>query len=562
MKSMPREAWRYAVLLIVLFAIATVTVHSILAYLSEGLTREHFNVVTVLMFSLTLGFMLIAGAFGLWAVRFSAEAESRRRIGRFVDAMDYLSDGLITLDAKARIRAANPAACEMTESASLNGRRLREVFPSLTEDDRLALVRQGEPYECESRHRNAQGVERVYRFRSQPSDGLALVMISDITAMNAQATRNRQAARLQLIGQIARGVAHDFSELLCEVSAQASLIERVPGESVDAQSALRQILRNADKGVRLAAQLRDLAYPVSPETPTDDCVESLALAAERVRDSLPADWKVQTQWQPVGPIALTGIQIEQIVVNLALLGADSWGRIPGLVRIETHAPCPQATDDAPSTPAGAVQVTVRPQAESNLAPAAPAGLAAEGESGVILSVIRSMIADAGGTFDARQEAGSAVVYRIGLPPSLLSNTTDDVHAPVRHVEAALARWRILLALPARHSAGPLCKRLKAVQADIRETDNAIAVLAQAEKDEVLDAIVVDGALLHPETEGLLRALLKLHPGAGIVALGRNDESVCAALAQEVVFVATQSDPDPILLALVEAKNLAAHRRSA
>ena len=108
MKFLPKEAWRYAFLLIILFAIAAVTVHEILEYLREPLSAEHFRVISFLMSALTLGFMLIAGAFGLWAIRFSAEAESRRRIGRFVDAMDYLSDGILTLDGKGQITGSNP----------------------------------------------------------------------------------------------------------------------------------------------------------------------------------------------------------------------------------------------------------------------------------------------------------------------------------------------------------------------------------------------------------------------------------------------------------------------
>ena len=94
MASISREIWGYAVLLIILFSIAALAVWQTISFFQspDDLTFP------VVMWSLTMGFMLIAGAYGLWAMKFSAQAESRRRIGRFVDAMDYFPDGLIVLD--------------------------------------------------------------------------------------------------------------------------------------------------------------------------------------------------------------------------------------------------------------------------------------------------------------------------------------------------------------------------------------------------------------------------------------------------------------------------------
>ena len=82
MRFFHRETWGYAVLLIVLFAIAAVAVSQILVYLEYHTTAD-FKVVTSVMIALTLGFMLIAGAFGIWAIQFAGAAESRRRIGRW-----------------------------------------------------------------------------------------------------------------------------------------------------------------------------------------------------------------------------------------------------------------------------------------------------------------------------------------------------------------------------------------------------------------------------------------------------------------------------------------------
>ena len=100
----------YAVLLIVLFAISAIAVQQVIAYLESSISISAYRVAVISIWTLTLGFMLIAGAFGLWAIQFSAESESRRRIGQLVETIDYMSDGLVALDHRGRITAMNPTA--------------------------------------------------------------------------------------------------------------------------------------------------------------------------------------------------------------------------------------------------------------------------------------------------------------------------------------------------------------------------------------------------------------------------------------------------------------------
>ena len=50
---------------------------------------------------------------------------------------------------------------------------------------------------------------------SESSEGLRLILISDVTEMKRQAVRHRQVATLQLIGRVGRGVATDFNNILC-----------------------------------------------------------------------------------------------------------------------------------------------------------------------------------------------------------------------------------------------------------------------------------------------------------------------------------------------------------
>ena len=558
MKAMPKEALRYAMLLIVLFTIATITVRSILVFLEARLDHDHFYVVNILMFSLTLGFMMIAGAFGLWAVRFSAEAESRRRIGRFVDAMDYLSDGLVTLDAKGRVTGSNPAAAEMAGRDALKGLSLCDVFNGLSQEDAETLIRERQPRECECRLQ-AGADDKVYRFRSQPSEGLTLVMISDVTSVSEQIARNRQAARLQLIGQIARGVAHDFNELLCAVSGQASLLRHLPRDSEETQASITQILRQADKGIALAAHLRDLAQPVSMSAPTDVCHEYLAMAVEKIRDSLPDAWSIEPDLQPVAPVSFTGLQIEQIVVNLALLCADALND-RGALRIAMRPPQPEYPFDLDTRFAGVILVDARGPENTPPPTAGRSEDADTTEAGVILSVVRSMVENARGSFDTLRNEQGRPMYRIGLPFGALSPGTGTITRDISEFETYMAQWSVLLALPpGRKQFQSLRSRLEACKVDMLNLDNIMSVLGHVDKDLALDVVVLDRTLLGLEMESLLKALLKLRPSAGFVALTEQEGEALKSLVGDVVFADTHADPNRILMAMIEAKGQAVRR---
>ena len=215
MKSITREVWGYAILLVILFSIAAIAVWQTISFFQPGIAASPDDVTfPIAMWSLTLGFMLIAGAYGIWAIKFSADMESRRRIGRFVDAMDYFSDGLLAIDLNEQLAGSNPAAAQITGTTFEKGSTLSSACPCLSAQDVKMLLGSKEPAEVEKLSFVA-GTRRTLRFRSQPSEDLTLIAISDVTGVSAERAYNRQKARLQLVGHLARGMAHDFNRILC-----------------------------------------------------------------------------------------------------------------------------------------------------------------------------------------------------------------------------------------------------------------------------------------------------------------------------------------------------------
>jgi nitrogen-specific signal transduction histidine kinase len=557
MKFFPKEAWRYAILLIILFAIATVTVRQILGYFQARIASEHYQILAILISSLTLGFMLIAGAFGLWAIRFSAEAESRRRIGMFVDAMDYLSDGLLAVDPKGRITGSNPAARTLIGSELSHEESLRDAFPALSDADIGQLLGRNGPHEIE-RSFVRDNASRIFRLRSQPSEGLTFLLVSDITSNTAQLAHHRQLARLQLIGQIARGVAHDFNNLLCVISGHASLLSHLPAGSPDMRRSIEQIAQGSERGVVLANHLLDLAQPAVALQPTDVAHEYVDIAVQMLRDSLPDRWQIETSIQPMPTVALTGLQIEQVVLNLGYLCADALNE-PGLLRITAGKPDTSHLLNVGNQFAGVLVLSAM-RSPAAVPPGDAAASESLRESGVILSVLRSMIEEAGGTLDCMKSPDGSPVYRVALPYGNLPWRKEDSEQSLRDLAAYIARWSVLQAAAPSHYHSQIERRLRELSVNVTHADNVMSALALIEKLPQLDGIIVDKNLLKNESEGLLRAMVKLCPGAGIVALSDNPQTEPPALAADIIFLPSHADPNNIILSLVEAKNLAARRK--
>ena len=362
--------WRYALLIVLLFVIAGLasreTISSIATLLAEARGGADIpdeitmRIVTVPILALTMGFLFLAGALGIWAIRSTAVIEGRRRVGRFVDAMDYLSDGLLAVDRRGRVTGSNPAARNLAAPDAGIGGSLHDYFPYLSEDDLAWLEDTTTPQEVECVSREPNRL-RAYRFRSQPSEDINLILVSDVTRQKADEMRGRQVARLQLIGRIARGVAHDFNNILCAISGHASLLDRqkAAGDSVS----LKAIIRESQRGAMLAGQMLDLSRTGVKGSPCAAFAEHVEKAAHLLHVALSADWQVIADVQGNLPaVPLTDTQVEQVIVNLGLLASDELEK-PGVLHIRVRDP---STEPLMNRGKGSAIVASFPRTEPSL----------------------------------------------------------------------------------------------------------------------------------------------------------------------------------------------------
>jgi PAS domain S-box-containing protein len=201
-------------------------------------------------------------------------------------------------------------------------------------EEMLALLkRNGEVTNYECRILNAQGETRscLQSLKVFPLQGVLEGSLVDITERkNAEAERlelERRVAssqRLEGLGILAGGVAHNFNNLLTVILGHAEqLRESLPGDG-DAASSVREIMKAGYRSRDLIGELLALRRrqvielkPMDLNTVVRECGSMLRHA---LRENIAIDYRLSVS--PC-PVAADPGQIEQILLNLALNSQDA-----------------------------------------------------------------------------------------------------------------------------------------------------------------------------------------------------------------------------------------------
>lgn len=516
----PSETWKYALLLVLLFAIAAIAAHALISYVDTEITMPRntppLESIAIAVWAFTLGFMCLSGALGLWSIR----SEGERRIRTFVEDMGYLSDGLLVLNRKGRIIGSNPASRNLAPSEISQNPRMRDIFPNLTvEELRILLDVTGGPREIEKDILFPNGV-RTLRFRSEPSKEMGLILLSDVTEQTRLEQREQQVAQLKLVGRLARGVAHDFSNILCSILGHADLLARAgTGSESDRNKHLESIRRTAEKGSVLAQHLLDFGTAEHVGTRTENPTTRVRRASDLLRLALPKLKRIELTVEGEYPaVELAPQLIEQAVLNIGLLCADSAPQ-PATVRITVCNPGQDHLSDVDRRFAVLVLISAHstgqppepsPESTPDIRPSSD-------DPGVIQSIVRSMLDQVGGRLDIMVLPHARTIYRLCLPRAKTSIERYEATAFPDGVADLVSAWSVMLAYEANTEEG-LEDRLRDMGATVDRVDNTVSALARIQEDTPPDAMVIEKRLLDPEAHGLLRAVTKLCPRTGIVVL--------------------------------------------
>jgi PAS domain S-box-containing protein len=269
-----------------------------------------------------------------------AESALRDSEEQYRAIFNAAADALVLRDENARVvdvNAAMTSLCGWSREEVIGERRWIFARPEASD---LAAAMHRRVIAGESVHFEVQGVRkdgttievemRAVRvmYRGVPH---ALGMARDITARKrAEAERDaleaqlRQAQKMEAIGHLTGGIAHDFNNLLASIMGYVVLAaERVDDAKVSRY--LDQALVSSRRARDLIQQMLTFSRGQRGSPRVIDLAEAVAGAAKLVRGSLPTTLEMRTDFQPDARVLLDPVQLDQVLLNLAINARDAMG---------------------------------------------------------------------------------------------------------------------------------------------------------------------------------------------------------------------------------------------
>jgi PAS domain S-box-containing protein len=354
-----------------------------------------------------------------------------------IDVVESISDPLLVLDAGWRISYANASALGLFERRhdQIYGAGFWDHVPTATKEAHYeALSHARLSRETVTREIYFEEKQLWLELRGYPfAEGL-LVLIQDITTRREEAERRNRMDRLESLGLLARGFAHEFNNLLTVLLGNLSLAEmklrsaiKMPelhtakDATIQAQSLVQQLLTFARGGA-------PIKRPVEPA----DLIENFLLHhswANGVRYDL--------EIQPDLPtLALDPAQIRRLLSNL-VRNAEQAQPSGGHVIIRCFAPDPsemfpnEMVREAPNLPQGiVVEVTdhgegIPPDSLPHIFEPYFSTRKADNATGLGLTVCESIAKAHGGSLSVRSETGKGTTVRFYLP---IDSEAEEVDA--------------------------------------------------------------------------------------------------------------------------------------
>jgi two-component system sensor histidine kinase EvgS len=191
----------------------------------------------------------------------------------------------------------------------------------------------------EFRHRLADGSIRDVEVLSSKVDirGKILLhsIIHDITEHRRLEKQYRQAQKMEAVGRLAGGVAHDFNNILGVIIGYAELILEKVGPGDPLREDLKEIHSAAERSRNIVRQLLAFARKetIAPEVlDLNATVESLLKILRRLIGE-----DIDLAWRPgngLEPVFIDPSQLDQILANLCINARDAIADV-GRITIET-----------------------------------------------------------------------------------------------------------------------------------------------------------------------------------------------------------------------------------
>jgi len=384
------------------------------------------------------------------AERERSESALRASEDRYRSLVQTAMDGFWLSDLEGRIVEVNQAYCRMSGYAAdeLVGRPVADLEACESASDvaeHIARLVETGSDRFRTRHRRKDGgiLEVDISVNFWPGDGgRTVAFLRDVTEQTRAEAEHReleerlaQAQKLESIGRLAGGVAHDFNNMLGVIQGHAELVVLGLPDSSPLHADLSTILKVTRKSAELTRQLLAFARKEVVAPKVVDLNEStsgiLSILHRLIGENVQLDWAPSPG---LWPVLVDPSQFDQILTNLCLNARDAIAGA-GTIRIRManrSAVATEAVGEFQAQPGDWVEVSVSdtgcgmdPETLSRIFEPFFTTKSQGKGTGLGLATVYGAVKQNGGTIDVRSQPGKGTVFVIRLPRHRLEQAADS-----------------------------------------------------------------------------------------------------------------------------------------
>ena len=220
---------------------------------------------------------------------------------------------------------------------------MRRVHPDDVENialPALQQLRRLQPASIEVRYETSKGIWRWHRSRLTPrleADGLVYVdgIETDVTERVVLEEQFRHAQKMEAVGQLAGGVAHDFNNILTAVLGYADLLLSRMSKSDPSRPAVDEIRKGGERAASLTRQLLAFSRRAATQPRVVDLNAAIRDLVPMVRRLVGENVRFDVRLSDaIRSVRVDPTQLEQVIVNLVVNARDAMPQ-GGVITIET-----------------------------------------------------------------------------------------------------------------------------------------------------------------------------------------------------------------------------------
>ncbi|MEO8035061.1 MAG: response regulator [Acidobacteriota bacterium] len=384
---------------------------------------------------------------------FVTDITTRKRVGATLRlqsaALNAADNAMVITERDLSVVWINPAFTELTGyiSEEAIGRNAQDLLRSGAHDaafyeEILSTIQRGETWQGEMTNRDKDG--RLYPEAQtitpvKDDDGSISHFISiktDLTGHRAMEAQLRQAQKMEAVGQLAAGVAHEFNNILQALMSMAA-ITRLRAVTPEMDRTGAEMEEQIRRGAALTQQLLLYSRHHAIQKSAIDLGEQVRKASVLLRQLIAENIRIDVEiTEDRLPVDGDEGQMQQVILNLAINARDAMAD-GGTLTLRAGCSNDEVFLDVEDTGHGMDEATMAHIFE----PFFTTKAMGKG-TGLGLAVVRGIVEEHGGTIDVQHGSRGGTRFRVVLPASL----GERARAPEARwdAELPLASGRVLL----------------------------------------------------------------------------------------------------------------------